>query len=100
MKIRNLFVVLAALLLTSALAETAPEYSAVEAAKHMGETATVTDKVERAFKAKGGNIFLNMGGAHPHEVFTVFIPASASEKFAEFKKYEGATITVTGKISA
>lgn len=91
--------ILTALMVTSALAEPT-EYSATEAAKHIGETATVTDKIERAYQAKGGNIFLNMGGAHPNETFTIFIPADAAPKFSEFKKYEGATVTVTGKISA
>ena len=45
-----------------ALAFGPAEYTALEAAKHIGETATVTDKVEDAYQAKGGNIFLNMGG--------------------------------------
>ena len=100
MKTRKLLAVLAALSITSAVAETAPDYTAVEAAKHVGETASVTDKVDGAYQAKGGNIFLNMGGAHPNEVFTVFIPANAAEKFPDFKKYAGATITVSGKITS
>jgi hypothetical protein len=99
MKNGNLVAALAALVITSALAETA-EYSATEAAKHVGEPATVTDKVERAHQAQGGRNFLNMGGARPNETFTVFIPADAAEKFADWKKYEGAAITVTGKITA
>ena len=97
MKLGNLFAALSALLIATALAETA-EYSATEAAKPIGETATVTDKVERANQAKGGNIFLNMGGVHPNETFTIFIPADAATKFADFKKYEGTTVSVTGKI--
>ena len=95
----NLFVALATLLIASAMAET-PEYSPTEAAEHIGETATVTDKVERANQAKGGNIFPNMGDAHPNETFTVFIPADAAAKFADFKKYEGMTVSVTGGITA
>jgi DNA/RNA endonuclease YhcR with UshA esterase domain len=39
-----------------------------------------------------------MGGAHPNEAFTAFIPANLGDKFSDFKKYEGATVTVTGKI--
>lgn len=85
--------------IASAMAET-PTYSAAEAAKHIGETASVTDKVEGAYQAKGGNIFLNMGGTHPNAPFTAFIPSTAAEKFPDFKKLEGATITVTGKITA
>ncbi len=67
-------------MLTSAFAEPT-EYSATEATKHVGETATVTDKVERAYQAKGGNIFLNMGNADPNETFAIFIPADAAPKF-------------------
>ena len=99
MKRGKLFAALTVLLILSARAETT-EYSGAEAAKHIGETATVTDKVEGAHQAKGGNIFLNLGGVHPNETFTIFIPADAAEKFADFRKYEGATISVTGKISA
>jgi DNA/RNA endonuclease YhcR with UshA esterase domain len=75
-----------------------PEYTATEAAKHVGETATVTGKVEDAYQAKGGNIFLNMGGRHPNEIFTVFVPASAAAEFKDVKMYDGKTISVTGKI--
>ena len=97
MNTSNLFAALWVLSIAPLMAET-PTYTAVEAAKHVGETASVTDKVDRVFKAKGGNIFLNMGGAHPNEAFTAFIPANLGDKFSDFKKYEGATVTVTGKI--
>ncbi len=89
----------AVLSLATARAET-PTYTAADAAKHVGETATVTDKVEGAYQAKGGNIFLNMGGTHPNAPFTAFIPSTSAEKFPDFKKMEGATISVTGKITA
>jgi DNA/RNA endonuclease YhcR with UshA esterase domain len=75
-----------------------PAYSAQDAAKHIGETATVTDKVDDAYQAKGGNIFLNLGGRHPNEAFTVFIAATNADAFKDFKSYEGKTISVTGKI--
>ncbi len=98
MKLR-LLAVFAAFSIASALAET-PDYTAAEAAKHVGETATVTDKVESAHQAKGGNIFLNMGGRHPNAPFTAFISSTSADKFPDFKKLEGATITVSGKITA
>ena len=75
-----------------------PEYTALESAKHIGETALVTDKVEDVYQAKSGHIFLNMGGRHPNETFTVFIPAPAASAFKDFKVYQGKTITVSGKI--
>ena len=89
---------LLALVITSAIAEPVPDYTAVEAAKHIGETATVTDRVDGAHQAKGGSIFLNMGGTHPNEAFTVFIPGSQAAKFPKFKEYEGAQVSVSGKI--
>jgi DNA/RNA endonuclease YhcR with UshA esterase domain len=81
-----------------ALGKDQPEYTALEAAKHIGETATVTDKVEGVYQAKGGNIFLNMGGKHPNQAFTVFIAASNASAFKDFKVYDGKTISVSGKI--
>jgi DNA/RNA endonuclease YhcR with UshA esterase domain len=75
-----------------------PDLNAVDAAKHIGETATVTDKVEDAYQAKGGNIFLNMGGRHPNETFTVFVATANAEAFKDFKSYLNKTISVTGKI--
>jgi len=92
-----LFLSAAVSLITAHAADSA-ELSGLEAAKHIGETATVTDKVESAFQAKGGNIFLNIGGRHPDETFTVFVPASAASEFKDIKVYDGKTISVTGKI--
>jgi hypothetical protein len=99
MNTRNLLAAVLVISITPVIAET-PIYTAVEAAKHVGETASVTDKVDRVSQAKGGNISLNMGGTHPNEAFTAFIPANLADKFADFKKYEGATVTVTGKITS
>ncbi len=94
-----LYAVVAVLSLATARAET-PAYTAADAAQHIGETATVTDKVAGTYQAKGGNIFLNLGGNHPNAPFTAFIPSTSAEKFPDFKKFEGATISVTGKITA
>ena len=81
-----------------ALCAEAPEYTALEAAKHIGETATVTDKVEDVHRAKGGSIFLNLGGRHPNQAFTVFISTANADAFKDVKVYQGKTISVTGKI--
>ncbi len=58
----------------------------------------ITDKVDDVHQAKGGSIFLNMGGRHPNNLFTVFIGASNAKDFPTFEQYKGATISVTGKI--
>lgn len=83
----------------AALAEDTPKYTDEEAAKHIGETATVTGKVADAFQPKGGgHMFLNMGGRHPKETFTVFISGNNASAFADLKSYQGKTVSVTGKI--
>lgn len=81
-------------------AETTPDYTAAEALKHVGETATVTDKVERVNKAGGGNIFMSLGSRDRDSAFTVFIGASDADAVGDVEKYEGKTITVSGRITS
>ncbi|MEP7015421.1 MAG: nucleotide-binding protein [Verrucomicrobiota bacterium] len=78
--------------------EDAPNYTPTEAAKHAGEKATVTGKIEDAHRAQGGSIFLNMGGRHPNEEFTAFIPSKYAEKFLDIEKLDGAVVSVSGEI--
>jgi len=90
----------AAVLIAASLcfAEESKTYSASEAAKHVGETATVADKVANVFESKAGNIFLNFGARYPNQVFTAFIPKDSADQFPNAMKLEGQTISVTGKI--
>jgi DNA/RNA endonuclease YhcR with UshA esterase domain len=46
-----------------------------------------------------GNIFLNMGGKYPNQVFTAFIHSGSAAQFPNAQQYEGRTITVSGKIA-
>lgn len=91
-------ITLSLLFVPLAFGQKVSDYTAADAAKHIGETATVTDKVESVFQAKGGNIFIDMGGKHPNAVFTAFIPASNAAAFPNFKEYQGAVVTISGKI--
>ena len=91
----SLFVVLCSV---SVIAQSA-NYSASEAAKHVGETATVTDKVDGVHQSGKDNIFLNMGGKYPNQAFTAFIPSSSAAQFSNPQQYEGRTVTVSGKIT-
>lgn len=75
-----------------------PSYTAEEAAKHVGDTAMVTGKIEDAFQKEGGPAFLNMGGRHPNETFTIFVHPSDASAFKSVKDYIGKTVSVTGKI--
>ena len=72
---------------------------AVEAAKHVGETATVTGRVDGVHQSSKGNIFLNMGGKYPNQAFTAFIPSASAAQFSNAQQYEGRTVSVSGKIA-
>ena len=82
----------------SVIAQT-PTYTAVEAAKHVGETATITDKVDGVHQSSKGNIFLNMGGKYPNQAFTAFIPSASAAQFPNPQQYEGRTVAVSGKVT-
>ncbi|MBA3542954.1 MAG: hypothetical protein H0T83_00700 [Chthoniobacterales bacterium] len=73
--VTRLLTALAILSISWARAET-PDFAAAEAAQHVGETATV------------------------NAPFTAFIPTTAAEKFPDFRKLDGATIMVAGKIAS
>jgi hypothetical protein len=75
------------------------DYAPVEAAKHVGETATITGTVDGVHQSGKGNIFLNMGGKYPNQVFTAFIPSSSSAQFTNPQQYEGRMVAVSGKIT-
>jgi hypothetical protein len=82
-----------------AVAQAPPNYTASEAAKHVGEIATVTDRVDGVHQSGKGNIFLNMGGKYPNQAFTAFIPSGSSWQFSNPQQYEGRTVSVSGKIT-
>jgi hypothetical protein len=73
-------------------------YTAAEVAKHVGETATVTDKVDGVHQSGKGNIFLNMGGKYPNQAFTAFIPSASAAQFSQPQQYEGRMVAVSGKL--
>jgi DNA/RNA endonuclease YhcR with UshA esterase domain len=74
-------------------------YTAAEAAKHVGETATITDKVDGVHQSGKDNIFLNMGGKYSNQAFTAFIPSASAAQFSNPQQYEGKTVAVSGKIT-
>jgi DNA/RNA endonuclease YhcR with UshA esterase domain len=80
-------------------AQAPPNYTPQEAAKHVGETATVTGKVDGFHQSGKGNIFLNMGGKYPNQTFTAFIPSASAAQFSQPQQYEGQTVSVSGKIT-
>ena len=99
MKRETLLTLIAVTLAAFATAETAPVYVAAEAAKHVGETVTVMDRIDGVYQSGEGNIFLTMGGAYPNQVFAAFIPSTSASKFLNPQQYEGRTVSVSGKIT-
>ena len=98
MKIKTVLTLSVVIFVASIIAQSA-NYTAVEAAKHVGETATITDKVDGVHQSGKGNIFLNMGGKYPNQAFTAWIPSGSSSQFPNPQQYEGRTVAVSGKIT-
>lgn len=98
MKRETLLTLIAVTLAALATAETAPVYTAAEAAKHVGETATVMDKIDGVHQSAEGDIFLTIGGAYPNQAFTAFIPSTSASKFSHPEQYQGRTLAISGQI--
>ncbi|TXH04783.1 MAG: DNA-binding protein [Nevskiaceae bacterium] len=93
---------MAALLAASSGA--APRLSATEAARHIGEFATVCGDVASAHFAKttrGAPTFLNLDAPYPQQIFTIVIWAEARMRFAAPpESLLGRHLCVTGTIRA
>jgi hypothetical protein len=76
-----------------------PVYTAREAARHVGETATIRGKVDGVHQSGKGNISLNMGGTYPNQAFTVSITTPIASKFRNPQQYQGRVVAVSGKIT-
>jgi DNA/RNA endonuclease YhcR with UshA esterase domain len=98
MKRKTSLTLFAVICAASIIAQTS-NYTACEAAKHVGETATITGTVDGVHQSGKGNIFLNMGGKYPNQCFTAFIPSSSAAQFSNPQQYEGRTVSVSGKIT-
>jgi DNA/RNA endonuclease YhcR with UshA esterase domain len=98
MKTKTLLTLFAVICAASVTAQT-PNYTAADAAKHVGEIATITDKVDGVHQSGRGNIFLNLGGKNPNQIVTAFIPAASAGDFSNPQQYEGKTVAVSGKIT-
>ena len=99
MKTKTLLALFAVVCAASIIIAQTSNYTAVEAAKHVGETATITDRVDGVHQSGKGNIFLNMEGKYPNQAFTAFIPSSSAGQFSQPQQYEGRTVSVSGKIT-
>jgi len=66
-----------------------------DAAKHVGESATVKGKVSSVSVSKKGDSFLNFGGIYPNQVFTAYIPPTSRVLVGQ---YDQKVVAVSGKI--
>jgi DNA/RNA endonuclease YhcR with UshA esterase domain len=98
MKRKTIVALVAVAVAALAFAQAQPIYTPEEAAKHVGETATIRGTVDGFHQSGKGNIFLNMGGKYPNQAFTAFIPSGSATQFPNAQQYEGKTVAVTGKI--
>jgi len=99
MKTKSLLTLLTVMCTALAIAQAPPTYPPEEAAKHVGETATIKGRVDGFHQSGKGNIFLNMGGKYPNQAFTAWIPSANVGQFSNPQQYEGKTAAVSGKIS-
>ena len=58
----------------------------------------VEERVANVYQSGKGNVFLNMGGHYPNQVFTAFVPASSASNVPNPSQYEGKTVSVKGKV--
>jgi DNA/RNA endonuclease YhcR with UshA esterase domain len=98
MKTKTLLTLFGVMCAASIVAQT-PTYTAAEATKHVGEIATVTDKVDSVHQSGKGNIFLIMGGKNANQAFTAFIPSAGASQFSNPQQFEDKTVAVSGKIT-
>jgi hypothetical protein len=76
---------------------TAKFYTPEEAKDHVGEQATVRGKVFGVHVSQKGDVFMNIGAAHPNAPFTAvcFQQAIPTETL---KAFDGKTVSIKGKI--
>jgi DNA/RNA endonuclease YhcR with UshA esterase domain len=99
MKTKTFLALSFAIFATLAIAQAPSTYPPEAAPKHVGETATVTGRVDGFHQSGKGNIFLNMGGKYPNQAFTAFIPSASAAQFSNPQQYEGRMVAVSGKIT-
>lgn len=99
---RSMMRILPLLLLLSAAAVAADTLTTSEAAKHIGENATVCGTVagvHSATSSKGSPTFVNLDKAYPNQAFTILIWGSDLSKFIPAPTgWEGKRVCATGRI--
>jgi DNA/RNA endonuclease YhcR with UshA esterase domain len=73
-------------------------YSPAEAAKHIGETATVEGVVSSTRELASKQVFLNFGAPFPNHDFTAVVFAKDRTNFGDLLGLRGKSVRVSGKI--
>lgn len=94
---KPLFPLIPIMILAASEALYAGTISPDEAKKHAGEVMTVTGRVVE-FRTFSDEAFLDMGGRHPKETFTVYCSPGIKISRKTLSSFEGKTISVTGKV--
>ena len=76
----------------------AGDFTPGDAKWHDGEVVTIKGKVIE-FRECSGEAFLDMGQRHPKEIFTIFCAPKTKISRKVLSRFEGKTISVTGKIN-
>lgn len=68
------------------------------AAKHLGESATVEGVVASVYAAPNGTILLDLGGRHPDNKFVAVIFPKDTAAFGPVSNYVGNRVQISGTI--
>lgn len=70
-----------------------------QAPKHVGEYASVRGTLVEAYTSKSGTVFLDFCENYKNCPFSGVIFADDAKKFGDLSRFDGKTVTLTGKIS-
>ena len=99
MKTKKLLTLFAVVCAASIIIAQTPPYTAVEAAKQAGETATITDKVDGVHQSGKGNIFSHHGRQIRESSLHRFYPICRRVAVLQPAAVRGQTVAVSGKIA-
>jgi hypothetical protein len=74
--------------------------SYTDALSHVGEMASVRGTIVEAYTSKSGTVFLDFCQSYKSCPFSAVIFADDAKKFGDLSTLNGATVTLTGKISS
>jgi DNA/RNA endonuclease YhcR with UshA esterase domain len=98
---KNLVITTLSILFFCSIASAQIKIGAKDAAKHIGDTVTISDKIYSTKLIENtGMVLLDMGGSHPEQLLTIVIKGEDRSKFDSKPEeyYKGRNVKVTGVI--